>query len=230
MKMRRANRAPRSRDLSRLVLARASARLSVERANGVFADSILDAFRAEIGATVRLVSPLLLALLEHEGIAIDDLACRLRPAEGWPHRPRLPAAEVRFRAMPEDLVWPIVSSERVGRPFATPVDEWHGVEIGNGAGDTIAIHVVDHSLEVAARLRGAWYTTLFGAAQVEVPGATLARMSAARPGRPLEEALSLPAIRGRGWVVEGAFDRLLEEEVEITAVTGMRRYRMPWVR
>jgi hypothetical protein len=117
-----------SRELTRLVLARASARRAVSPAEERFAEETLIAFRREIGVTVRFASPVISPLIGRVGLELDDVAWEFRPVPGWPSRPGLPIRSTNglnaANGIGAGSPW-----APFGRSAKTIFNECHGVDI-----------------------------------------------------------------------------------------------------
>lgn len=102
---------PSAADARRMRTARGKARREVAAAEIRYADSSIEAFRREIGATVRSASPFLIALLATESLLLDEVVETIEPGYGWSCRPRIslwgrpwPAGAHTFRHIAAGLV------------------------------------------------------------------------------------------------------------------------------
>lgn len=178
---------------------------------------MLAVFRTEIGAAVRHASPLLFALIDQTDFSMDEIASGLRPARGWPDRPRLPAyCHLSDMSSCDRRI--LLSTETAG------------VEVVHSDGERFFVHVVDHSLEVAGRLGRTRFTSLFGLLSIEVPDEMSPQPRDQMAGRRLEDAFFVPLNLRRGWIIERVGAAPGPGKVEIVVRTGIRKYKMPWAR
>lgn len=149
--------------------ARARARIAVEEAGRLHRAELDAVFREEIGSTVRSVSPFLASLMAVEGYSLDEVVKGIRPAPGWPHRPRLGSGGVNGADSSRHLVRYYAASllSRQGKVslFDPAQDVWVTLSDGGWA----RIHIAGHSLEVDARIGASRLATRFGRLRVEVP-------------------------------------------------------------
>lgn len=219
---------PNTLDLTKLVLARASTRLALGHANDAFADAMLAAFRQEIAATVRSVSPLLDSLVASLGTSVDDLVPSLRPVPGWPDWPRLPVSGAQQTSVAG--VAPGTASEAAWRARTTAFgpEICHSLTIQPSYDERLMIHVVDHSLEVAAWLGSIRLRSLFGAFRMAVPRADWQAPYPPHVGDRLEDLVTQPALRGRGWTVAAVDRQGSSRDYRLSVRTGSRAYSLPW--
>lgn len=213
-------------DLANLVLARASTRVALRRANDDFSDAMLLAFRNELASTVRSVSPLLLSLLENLGLDLDDLAWSIQPVPGWPDHPRLPVSGPHLPTTRIGLARREAAWRARARAFAPEI--CHSVFVTGPAGDRLNIHVVDHAIELAAWLGPIRLRSLFGAFRVAMPREALPGHAAPRVGDKLDALVTHPSLRGRGWSVAAVDAFAADGECRFSVRTGSFAYSMPW--
>lgn len=228
MTPRRQLRAPTSRDLSKLALARASSRLALDLARRAHSDAAVAAFRAEIGATIRQVSPFVTAALFGIGLTLDAVVEAMRPGVGWPDRPGVPAVSALLRAIAPAAAGSAPGSGPKPRPAYAVVSDLPGVDVGTSAGDYLHVYVLDHSIEAAGRMGRHWFDTCFGTLGVETQMRTGGKLRF--EGRRLEDVLEVPASLRRGWIVENVSPSDDPLGVKLAVWTGVRRYRAPWQR
>ena len=126
---------------------------------------MLAAFRAEVGTAVRSASPLLISLLTIEGLTLDNAVGTLGPRPGWPARPRLsgPKAALPISShMFRHYMMARQSQFSSAGPTQITQHPLLSARFDRAAGGHITLNVVDHSLEVEARIGPALIETRFG--------------------------------------------------------------------
>lgn len=190
-------RLPEPLDLTRLVLARASTRLALDHANDAFSDALLLAFRRELGATVRSVSPLLVALLDACAMDLDECVSSIRPVPGWPDRPTLPVSGPHRDGSKGTVRGGSEAAWRARAKAFAPHD-CHACTIYPAGGERLTVHVVDHSIEVAAWLGPIRLRSLFGAFQLSMPRDEWRAPYPPHAGDDLDALVGHPGLRDRG--------------------------------
>lgn len=183
------------------------------------------ALRVEIGATVRSASPVLIALLGAEGLTLDDAVALIRPARFWPRRPALsnPSGKNTIR----NPLWRYYMTTTPAS-HRTPLPR-HTCTFHHSNGDYVRVQVIDHSLEVEAKIGPVWLETLFGELRVQLDDVMPQTLATACTGRTLEEIVDHEPWRGRGW-------RIIDVEEPVTAyfgptlivAVGSVPYRVAW--
>lgn len=93
------------------------------------------------------------------------------------------------------------------------------------------VHVVDHSIELIARIGRVYLFTLFGELRVELDDELPEVILSACIGWLIDEIVDHEALRGRGWrivAVEESYPPLQGQTLVVA--TGSVPYRMPWAR
>lgn len=205
--------------------ARRQARLRVARIEALRDAALLATFRSELSATVRSASPLLVSLLAMDGLTLDDAVSLLRPQEGWPRRPRLSGKPSGRSPRSHWARRPVL-----GRP-STQLSQTpsHEHEFNRADGGYLRVQVMDHSIELVARIERAFLFTRFGELRVELDDELPAVILSACPGRQIDEVVDHEALRGRGWRIVGVEQGYppIQGQTLIVA-TGSVPYRMPW--
>lgn len=225
--------APTSGDHRRIRNARRQARARNREIDVEHDAAILEAFRAEVGTAVRSASPLLISLLAIEGVMLDDAVGTLGPRPGWPARPRL-AGSKTLLPIPHHLFrhYMMARQSQFSSRGPTQITQ-HPLLSGRfnrADGGHVTLNVVDHSLEVEARIGPALLETRFGELSVELDFDLPATIFAASVGRLLEEIVDHQAWRGRGWRIAATVEEEYPLGRRLLVVTGSVDYRMPWVR
>lgn len=225
--------APTVADHRRIRNARREARAScreIEAARDVAVD---EAFRAELGATVRSASPLLIALLAKEGLDLDEAVALLQPLSGWPARPRLSGPKtaqsvhthlLRYYSHPR----PSLFSTRP--PTQISQEPLLARTFYRADGKSLTLLVVDHSLEVEARIGPVSVETRFGELSIQFDRDLPATVFVACLGRLVEEIVDHESWRGRGWRIAATEEADYPWGQRLFAATGAVPYRMPWAR
>lgn len=193
-------RGPSSRDLSRLVLARASARLAVDQARLAWSAAVDAAYRAEAAATVTRASAFLSAVLANAGLTPSELLPSFAPPTGWPASPRVPAST----PIRGSKVHARTGRRAVGRAEPLPWPDVRllgGVDLSVGSMGRLRVHVVDHSIEVAGSWGELTFATLFGMLRVDIPPGMPPSSLVGYVGRPLSEVMPDDVLRGGVWPI-----------------------------
>ncbi|WP_375398456.1 nucleotidyl transferase AbiEii/AbiGii toxin family protein [uncultured Sphingomonas sp.] len=154
-------------------------------------------FRAELGAVVRSASPLLISLLAIDGLTLDDAMALIDPGRSWPRQPRLSGRSFGHPARNHLLRYYI--REMPLGPLAEP--PWHGHTFHRADGDYVTMKIVDHSLELKAKIALVWLETRFGELRVQLDEPFPETLATACVGRPLEEVVDHEAWQWRGWQI-----------------------------
>ena len=212
-----------ARDLTRAVLARARSRIAVSLADDAYRGALWSVLRTELGESVTRMSAFVLAVLECENLAMDDLAWMIEPASGWPHRlHRRRLAKVR--------------STRFGGAVADVAREGgdqlrrHGLSFHARDGGHLRLHVVDESIEIAGNVGQVGVRSRFGALWLTIPGALPASLVPQCIGLPAESLVDLPALIGRDWPVVGLRPSTRSDAWTVIVRAGSTSYTMPWAR
>lgn len=214
---------PTAANLRRLRAARAVARARTDAAEAVRRAALADAFRAELGATVRVASPFLADLREVGERSIDAVAWDIAPAAGWPRRPRLSGG-----------------GTGKGRGGRHALRRWFVGGVAGGAVQGVAVRldggpvaevlVAGHAVEVFVAIGAARFDTGSGTLRVRSGVALPETILAGVVGMPLDAVVDHAAVRGRGWTVASAGGGAGADGATLEAVTGVVPYRMPWAR
>lgn len=157
--------APTSGDHRRIRNARRHARARNREIDVERDAAVLEAFRAEIGTAVRSASPLLISLLAIEGVMLDDAVGTLGPRAGWPARPRLSGSKA-LPPIPHHLFRQYMMARQSQFSSRGPTQITQHPLLSSrferAEGGHMTLNVVDHSLEVEARIGPALIETRFG--------------------------------------------------------------------
>ncbi len=208
---------PTAASLARVLIARARSRLAVTGAAADFEDRLWAAFREEIGTGVTRASPLLVALLDAEGLTLDDLAWMIMPPPGWP-----------FAASP--LSRPTPGSRRDSRVRfrAARGTVFAGVTISVRCGGRVHAQIVADSIEVRGRIGTVFVSTGSGMARLRVSGGVPKAVAHAAIGRPAAEVVDMPLLAGRDWSVVAVERSMSRNRSTFVVEVGSRPYSMPW--
>lgn len=196
------------------------------------AGSRRDIFRREIGTNVRSVSPFLLSLVESQGESLAALLDRIEPAPRWPRAPALSARpHIQFRRAREPYRRFTISTSTGDREVIRLRGFGPGLLFMWSRDDWACLDVVDHSLEVEARIGPVKFDTLFGVLRIELDHRIPDSLAAACVGRSICEVVDHPALRGRHWMI-GAVEEAPSPSLGQTLVVeaGSLAFRLPWVR
>lgn len=225
--------APTDGDRRRIRNARREARARYREIDAERDAALVDAFRMELGAGVRSASPLLISMLAIEGLSLDDAVEAITPRHGWPARPRLSGSRAAQPAHANLLRYYVAGrpSQFTRRPPTQITQRPLVSRMFDRAPDGyFQLNVVDHSLEIEARIGPVLIETRFGELSVELDFELPATVFAASVGRLLEEIVDHQAWRGRGWRISATAEEEYPLGPRLIVVTGSADYRMPWVR
>lgn len=217
--------APTDSDHRRIRKARRQARARYAAIEASRAVEAAAAFRAELGAVVRSASPLLISLLAGDGLTLDAAVALIDPAQSWPRQPRLSGRSFRHTAH-NHLLRYYIAGVPPSQP-AEPPSYDHTFHRANG--NYVTMKVLDHSLELEARIAPVWLETRFGELRIQLDESLPETLATASVGRLLEEIVDHDAWRGRGW-------RILDIEEPVASyfgqtlivATGSVPYRISW--
>lgn len=207
--------------------ARRKARERVKEIEKEHEAAVLDAFRAEMGATVRSASPLLIPLLAEFEMTLDEAVALFQPQAEWPYRPKLFGPKGARRAGGHMYRHSAAGLRRmhITRP---PLN---CCSFDRPDGGYLLIQVVDHSIEFHAKIGNVILSTRFGELRVEFLDQLPEVVFVGTVGRLVEEVVDHHAWRGRGWrivEVDDGYPPLSGQT--LIANTGSIPYRMPWAR
>jgi hypothetical protein len=219
-------------DRRRIREARIEARERVREVRRDDAGSLREIFRQEIGTNVRSASPFLLSLVASRGVSIDRLAERIEPAPRWPRAPALSARPaIRFRCAREPYRRFVVSTSDGDREAIRWRGFGHGTLFMQARDDWACLEVVDHSLELEARIGPVKFETLFGVLRIELDHRIPDTLAAASVGRAVGDVVDHPALRGRRWMIASVEEPPSSTLGQALVVeTGSVSFRMPWMR
>lgn len=205
--------------------ARRQARAGAAQIENDRAVALMTVFRTEISQVVRATSPLLISLLASEGLTLDDAMALMKPGQFWPHdpqlrnRPRKPAIHAHMlRYHPAGLL-----------PMQICKHPLHSHRFHRPGGDYLDITIVDHSLELCARIKPVLLQTRFGVLRVELDDVIPDTVLTGSIGRTIDEVVDHEAWRGRGWRIFATEDGhpLLQGQALVVAM-GSEPYRVTW--
>lgn len=219
-------------DRRRIRGARMEARERVRDVPRDDAASLRDIFRREIGTNVRSASPFLLSLVDSQGEALGALLDRIQPAPRWPRAPALSARpHIQFRRAREPYRRFTISTSTGDRELIRWRGFGHGTLFMQAHDDWACLEVVDHSLEVEARIGPVKFETLFGVLRIELDHRIPDTVATATVGRAVGDVIDHPALRGRRWMtasVEEPPSATLGQALVVE--TGSVTFGMPWFR
>jgi hypothetical protein len=197
--------------------------------------AVVEAFRAEIGETVRSAAPLLISMLAVEGWTLDNAVGLLTPPSGWPSRPRLLGPMGRWAVHSHALRHYLAGLQPMPVVHRTPtqisMDPLIGRRFERADGGYLRLQVVDHSLEVEARIGPALIETRFGELSIELDDELPATILVACVGRLVEEIVDFEGWRGHGWRIAAIKDAHHPRgRQRLIVASGAVPYRMPWMR
>lgn len=217
-------------DERRLRAARRKAALRLETIDEIYRAGQLLAFREELAATVRCASPLLIDLLDRNGLSLDEVCDRFQPRRGWPRR--VPAS--LGKGAVQNAMHTFRHYYVMPKPPSTASQLRN--EIRHVASITLAgfqwanVLVVGHSLEFSGRIGPVVLETRSGVLSVEFDVSMPETLAAACIGHPIDAIVDHVALRRRGWVVTGVEDArgtITGQTLEVAV--GPVDYRLPWV-
>ncbi|MET3762747.1 hypothetical protein [Sphingomonas sp. UYEF23] len=189
-------------------------------------------FQREIGTNVRSVSPFLLAFVASQGGEIDGLVDRIEPGPRWPRAPALSERPANlFRRAREPYREYVIGTPSGDRKTARMRSFGHGLLFASLGSDWACLDVVDHSLEIEARIGAVKIETLFGVLRIELDFGIPEALAIACVGRPVGDVVAHAALCGRDWPitgVEGSSSPIFGQT--LIAETGSMPFRMPWMR
>lgn len=219
-------------DRQRFREARGAARVAVREADREDPDARRSAFRQEVGTNVRSASPFLLSLVVSAGEEIDRLLHRLEPGLHWPRYPALssnPAS--RFQRLREPPRRFVIATRNGDREAVRRRGFGHTVPFIFSRSDWACLEVVEHSLEVEARIGPARLETLFGVLRVELDAPLPDTIALAILGRRIGEVIDHRSLRGHPWPIVAVEEPPSPSSGQTLVVeTGSVAFRMPWVR
>lgn len=166
----------------------------------------LDLFRMHLRATVRLASPLLLDLAEHEGIDLQAATGLIQPPSDWPWRPIehnlfIPLSRtIQRKSMQRGSAANVIRA--FDRAFEHPGVVIRGVAHPRGRfGIRPTASVLAFSAAIGPCLLSSFGTSASLKFADPIPDSLMMSM----PGRPLDDVVMHPVFVGRGYVIRRAF-------------------------
>jgi len=216
---------PTKEDRRRVRKARRQARADAAQIEKEHAAALMAVFRTEISQVVRSTSPLLISLLANEGLTLDDAMALMKPGQLWPHEPQLrnrPRKPAIHAHMPK--YYPVGL-----RPMQICKHPLHSHRFDRPGGDYLDINIVDHSLELSARIKPVFLQTRFGVLRVELDEVIPDTVLTGSIGRTIDEVVDHEAWRGRGWRIFATEDGHgpLQGQALVVAM-GSEPYRVTW--
>lgn len=185
----------------------------------------LAALRIEIGATVRSASPVLIALLATHGLTLDQAVALIQPARFWPFRSTSPNQLRRYTIRNPLWRYYMMTTPASRQPRAPR----HARTFYDANGDYVSIQLVDHSLEVEAKIGPVWFETRFGELRIQLDEAFPEALAIACVGRLIEDVVDHHAWRGRGWRIVDVEDAVASYFGQTLIVRAASvPYRMTW--
>lgn len=219
---------PTADDLAKLALARAGARLAVRRSNAEHQSAITGAFRAELSATVRAVSPFLLSLCHHEGLSLNGLVRGIVPFRRWPERALRSGGTAKAKWARKSWRHFLAAGDGSWMGSLFIAQEHHGIRVTTAPGDELFVHVVDHGLEAVGSLGPVRFATRQGELRLRYVGTLPETLRAAAVGRPVGALLDHAIFRGMPWIIESVEAVGLDGQWAFVVATGHAPFRCPW--
>lgn len=216
---------PTEEDRRRVRKARRQARADAAQIENDRAAALMTVFRTEISHVVRSTSPLLISVLASEGLTLDDAMALMKPGQFWPHEPQL-----RNRPRKPAIHAHTPKYYPVGlRPMQICKHPVHSHRFHRPDGDYLDINIVDHSLELCARIKPVLLQTRFGVLRVELDDVIPDTVLTGSIGRSIDEVIDHEAWRGRGWRIIATEDGHgpLQGQALVVAM-GIEPYRVTW--
>ena len=219
-------------DRQRFREARAAARVAVREADREDSGSRRAAFRQEVGTNVRSASPFLLSLAASAGEQVDRLLDRLDPGLHWPRYPALSSnPAMRFRRLREPPRRFVIATPDGDREAVRRRGFGHTVPINLSGTDRACLEVVEHSLEVEARIGPVRLETLFGVLRVELDAPLPDTVAAATIGWRIGDVIDHASLRGHPWPIVAVEEPPSPSSGQTLVVeTGSVAFRIPWMR
>lgn len=168
----------------------------------------LASFRAWMRSTVSRMSSLVPALLEQEGVALNDALTSLRPSAAWEAVTRHgPSYGGWMHGVAERFYLGLVASTSGVLPSRCDVQAELVLRCRASSSDHVVLNVVEHGIEIAVYGAGYQLATALGIGRLFVDQDLPEIAAAACIGHPIEEVTDLPLLVGRGLTVDSA-DRL----------------------
>lgn len=216
--------APTRSDRQRIQHGRREARLLCARADADRAARQSAALRIEIGAAVRSASPLLIALLATRGLTLDDAVALIQPALFWPRRSTKSGPP--FGSTIRNTLWRYYMTTT---PPHQARSSRHAHTFHDANGNYVRVQVVDHSLEVEAKIAPVWLETRFGELRIQLDDALPETLATACLGRLIDEIVDHAAWRGKGWRIVGVEKPVTRYFGQTLIVaTGSVPYQVTW--
>lgn len=219
-------------DRLRIREARAAARAAILEVSRDDEGAVRQIFRQEIGTNVRSASPFAQSLAASQGETVERLVERISPPSRWPRSPALSArAALQFGRPREPYRRFVIGTATGDREAIRLRGLGHATVFMQSRGDWASLEVVDHSLEVEARIGPVKFETLFGVLRIELDHPIPQALAMACVGRSLCEVVDHPALREHYWSITS-----IEEPPTPTlgqtlvVATGSVAFRMPWMR
>ncbi|AGH50180.1 hypothetical protein G432_12295 [Sphingomonas sp. MM-1] len=172
----------------------------------------LASFRSFLASTVVSMSAIVPSVLDMVGSDVPSALQRIRPGHLWPRSTsragRSPASSALGR---KDLVWPMRIGDAV---MADGILAW------------VEAAILGSSLDIVLRAGGVELATYAGVARLQVDDRLPDTVLSACEGRPLDQIVDHPLLRGRGYVVDGAYQA--RDASVLTFDVGRRSLEMPW--
>ena len=219
-------------DRRRIREARREAQRQVSAIEAVRQAALLEAFRAELSATVRSVSPFLEALLKSEGLSIDQVVSGMKPVPGWPRRPRLSRGGIVGCEVDRHMYrYYLAASLTKGRQQHPYRDSTHGLTLLLSSGAEARVQILGHSLEVELDMDAVRFETRFGILRIELGEPLPETIAAGIVGRPIDAVIDNPVLRGSSWVISAVEEAAYPFVGQVLVInSGNSPYCLPWVR
>lgn len=193
----------------------------------------LASFRNYLGATVHSMSaivPDVLAtvpdVLATAGSDVTSALQRIRPGHLWPMS-TAPKATTSKMAQASRRGYPIRTiGDARATTYRSPSRAGDAVIADGAPGEWVEVAIVGDSLEVVLRSDGSELSTHAGFAHLRLAGSLPDTVLAACEGRPLDDVVDHPLLRGRGYVV--ARSSKLASASTLQFEVGRVALEMPW--
>lgn len=193
----------------------------------------LQSYRSYLQATVRFASPILLAAIGGEGIALGDVVQGFRPPLGWPHRD-YDAHSYRHAAAAEAVgAGAGAPGRRSSRSAAMNAYLARGgggvVRLATRSLGVLVVRVVGGSVEVSLRLGTSRLSSSEGVGRLRLDRYLPETATVGSIGRALSAVADHPLLRRKGWTIDRIEGRSEGAKSSVLVfATGQEPIALPW--
>lgn len=218
------------RDVAILRVARSTARRRVRAIDEARRLLMLDAFRLELGATIRCVTPLLAPLLALNDTTLDEAVWAIEPPGGWPRYPRIgtfvAGQACGCRSTHRSFTFAAGAMTRC--PFCC---HDRGALFSITSGSWFRIDVFRHSLEVTGRLGSMRFATELGKLNIQIDANLPLTVRTACIGRMVGDVIDHEVFQDQSWKIVATVDAPYQFDRQVLIIeTNFTQYRTPWAR